>query len=70
MAADVRAVLRRALALEPAERYPSSEALRRELAALRRTRPSVSLPELGAWVRTRLGVTSELKQPETRIDEG
>ncbi len=65
---DLRAVLQRALALAPAARFESSEALRRELARLRRGRRPVSLPELGAWVRSRLPAAAAPGQVPTRVD--
>jgi len=69
LASDVAAVMRRALAVEPRRRFESSEALRAELARLRRDRAPVSLPELSAWVKSRLGAKGAIDQPPTRIDE-
>ena len=49
--ADVRGVLARCLAARPEARYPSAEALRSAIAAVRRDLPAAALPDLAAWVR-------------------
>jgi len=47
---DVVAVVRRALAVAPVDRFPTSEDLRRAFAVVRRGQPPVALPDLAAWV--------------------
>jgi serine/threonine-protein kinase len=47
---DLAAIAARALARAPAGRFPSMEALRLAVAAARRARPPVALPDLAAWV--------------------
>jgi len=66
---EVAAVMRRALAVEPAERFESSEAFRQELARVGQSSAPVSLPDLAAWVRERLGGWVVVEQPPTRIDD-
>jgi eukaryotic-like serine/threonine-protein kinase len=50
---DVAALARRALAIDPRERFPSTEALRQAIAAARRRQPPASLPDLAAWIAAR-----------------
>jgi serine/threonine-protein kinase len=47
---DLADVARRALAPAPADRFPSMEAVRLAIAAARRSRSPVALPDLAAWV--------------------
>ncbi|MBL8954809.1 MAG: serine/threonine protein kinase [Myxococcaceae bacterium] len=54
VADDVKGVLLRALAKEPAARFASSEALRRALAVCRRARGDVGAIELAGWVNSKL----------------
>ena len=51
---ELQVIIRRCLAREPADRYPSTEELRREIARLRRYLPLVTCSDLGQWVRTQL----------------
>ncbi len=44
----------RALAPDPADRFPSAEELRRAIADARRDQPPVALPDLAAWVAAAL----------------
>lgn len=48
---DLRVLLLRALALDPAQRFPSVEAMRLAIAALATSRPRMGAAELGAWVQ-------------------
>jgi serine/threonine-protein kinase len=50
---DLRAILTTALAIDPAERFPSVEAMRLALADAQATRPRCGAPEVAAWVRLR-----------------
>ncbi len=48
--ADVATIARRALAGEPAARFPSMESLRLAIATARRARPPVAMADLAAWL--------------------
>lgn len=47
----------RALAFEPGDRYPSVDALRRDVADAQRRRTPATAVDLGDWVRARLTVS-------------
>jgi len=49
-AARVQEAARRALAGEPAARFPSMESLRLAIATARRARPPVAMADLAAWL--------------------
>jgi serine/threonine-protein kinase len=51
---ELPTIIRRCLARDPAERYPTTEGLRRELARLRRYLPLVTCSDLGRWVSEQL----------------
>jgi serine/threonine-protein kinase len=51
---DLAAIAARALAFEPADRYRSVDALRRDLADAQRQRAPATAIDLGDWVRARL----------------
>ncbi len=51
---ELPTIIRRCLARDPAERYATTEQLRRELARLRRYLPLVTCSDLGHWVRDQL----------------
>jgi hypothetical protein len=59
IATDVRHIIERATAQEPAQRYPSIDDMRRDLELVRRGRPATpgrgiaGAAELGRWVQGR-----------------
>lgn len=53
IADDLRAVLTTALAIDPAERFASVEAMRLAIADAQASRPRCGAPEVAAWVRLR-----------------
>ncbi len=54
LAPDLAAIAARALAFEPGDRYPSVDALRRDVADAQRRRAPATAVDLGDWVRARL----------------
>lgn len=57
LAPDLAAIAARALGFEPGDRYPSVDALRREVADAQRLRAPATAVDLGDWVRARLTVS-------------
>ena len=57
LAADLAAIAARALAFEPGDRYPSVDALRRDIADAQRRRAPVTAVDLGDWVRARIAAS-------------
>jgi eukaryotic-like serine/threonine-protein kinase len=53
VAPDLAAIAARALAFEPGDRYPSVDALRRDVADAQRRRAPATAVDLGDWVRAR-----------------
>lgn len=53
IAADLRPILRTALAVDPQVRFASVEAMRRAIADVQATRPRCGAAEVAAWVRLR-----------------
>jgi serine/threonine-protein kinase len=54
LAADVRAIAVRALAIDPRDRYASVDQLRAEIAVATRSREAAGAVELAAWLLTRV----------------
>jgi serine/threonine-protein kinase len=57
LAADLAAIAARALAFEPGDRYPSVDALRRDVADAQRRRAPMTAADLGDWVRARIAAS-------------
>ncbi len=54
VAEDVKAVLLKAFAKDPAARFPDTEAMRAALAGCRQARAPVAAPDLARWVKSKL----------------
>jgi serine/threonine-protein kinase len=53
VAPDIAAIAARCFAIDPDARFASTEKLRLAIAAARRARPPVALPDLAAWITAR-----------------